>query len=258
MSEAGESFPVRSVGRAVDVLMSLEHGPARLGDVSQKVGLSKPTTHRILSSLKSKGMVMQDSLTGDYGLGPACYQLMSAIANGDAGFLLDARPLLEELRDRTGETITVHVRAGLSRICIQEFPSRQPIRYTSGLEATAGIHIGSAGKILLAFMPAEDRERILADVRLTPMTRNSITDMNVLLAELDRVAQQGHAVSLGERAEGAIGVSAPIFQPSGRAFAALSILGPAERLNDHLAESKELVKASAATISLRLEESMQP
>lgn len=89
------------------------------------------------------------------------------------------------------------------------------------------------------------------------MTSNTITDMGVLKAELEQVSRQGYAVSLGERAEGAIGVSAPILEPGGRALAALSILGPAERVNDRLGECKELVKAAAATISRGLEESMQ-
>lgn len=258
MSDAEDQSPVRSVARAVDLLMALQHGPMRLGDISVGVGLSKPTTHRILSSLRSKGMVMQDPLTGDYGLGPSCYHLMTSIVSGDAGFLLDARPVLEELRDQTRETITVHVRAGLSRICIQEFPSRQPIRYTSGLGATAGIHIGSAGKILLAYMPEADRRRILDDLRLTPMTDNTITDRATLDAELDQVATQGYAVSRGERASGAIGVSAPILEPNGRALAALSILGPAERIQDQIDLCEKRVRAAAELISTGLVIAMTP
>ena len=67
-----EQTPVRAVARAVAVLMALSGGPMRLGDVSVKVGLSKPTTHRILFSLKSMGMVV------DFWAEPSYAQLLQA------------------------------------------------------------------------------------------------------------------------------------------------------------------------------------
>ena len=231
-SNESEPTVVRAVARAVDVMMALSGGPMRLGDISALVNLSKPTTHRLLFSLKSVGIVTQDSLSGEYGLGPACYRLMSAMSSGGVGF---SAPILESLRDATGETITIHVRAGLSRICIQEFPSPHPIRYIAGLGATAGIYVGSAGKVLLAFMAPADRERILSEIRPTALTDTTITDPGALKAELQTVQEQRFALSYGERVEGAMGVSAPIFDPiDGTALAALSVLGPTERITRNL------------------------
>ena len=249
MDELDEQTTVRSVVRAVDVLISLGAGTKPLRDISSEVGLTKPTTYRLLSSLKSRGMVLQDSMTGDYGLGPACFHLMSAVVNGQAGFVLDDKPTLQALRDETGETITVHTRAGLSRICIQEFPSPHPIRYIAGLGATTSIHVGSAGKILLAFMPADERERVLADLRLTAMTANTITDPVVLNKELEKVAKQGYAISHGERVDGAVGVSAPILDATGRALAAISVLGPSERLGTHLKKAQAQVMSAGRALS---------
>jgi DNA-binding IclR family transcriptional regulator len=247
---------VRSVMRTVDLLFALGGGPKPLRTISAEVKLSKPTTYRILSSLKSKGMVMQDSQSGDYGLGPACFRLISSVLSGDVGFALQGRPVLETLRNRTGETITIHVRAGLSRICVQELPSPQPLRYTAGLGATVGIYVGSAGKTLLAFMPDDERERILKSLRLAPETANTITSLDVLRAELDEVKEQGFAVSHGERVDGAVGVSAPVHDASGRILAALSILGPADRLTDRLSEMQQLVVAAGKAITENIRESM--
>jgi DNA-binding IclR family transcriptional regulator len=256
MDEIEDQTTVRSVARAVDLLIVLGTGPKPLRDISAEVGLTKPTTYRLLSSLKSKGMVLQDSMTGEYGLGPACFHLMSAVVNGQAGFVLDDKPTLQALRDETGETITVHTRAGLSRICIHEFPSPHSIRYIAGLGATASIHIGSAGKILLAFMPADERERVLADLRLTAMTANTITDANVLKKELDKVAGQGFAISHGERVDGAVGVSAPILDSTGRALAALSVLGPSERLGANLKQAQKQVVAAGEALSQNMQKAL--
>jgi DNA-binding IclR family transcriptional regulator len=247
---------VRSVVRTVDLLFALGDGPKPLRAISAEVKLSKPTAYRILSSLKSKGMVMQDSQSGDYGLGPACFRLISSVLSGDVGFALQGRPVLETLRNRTGETITIHVRTGLSRICVQELPSPQPLRYTAGLGATVGIYVGSAGKTLLAFMPDDERDRMLKSLRLVPETPNTITSLDVLRTELDAVKEQGFAVSHGERVDGAVGVSAPVYDAGGRILAALSVLGPADRLTNRLSEVEQLVVAAGKAITANIEESM--
>jgi DNA-binding IclR family transcriptional regulator len=246
--------PVRSVVRAVDLLVALSSGPKPLRVISAQVKLSKPTAYRILSSLKAKGMVIQDSKSGDYGLGPVCFQLLSSVLSGDVGFILDAKPILEALRDEIGETIAVHVRAGLSRICIQEFPSPHPVRYIAGVGAAAGIYVGSAGKTLLAFTPSDERERLFKDLRLTPQTTSTITSLDVLRAELATVNKQGFAISHGERVDGAIGVSAPVLDTGGRALAAISVLGPADRLANRLAEAERLVVAAGRAVTASLQE----
>ena len=250
MTEPQDGSTVRSVGRAIDILIALGQSPLPLGDVAEIVKLSKATTYRLLSTLRAKGMVVQDPNTGHYGLGPACFHLMSSITNGTAGFIFEATDSLERLRDLTSETIAVHVRAGKSRICVKELPSPHAIRYTAGVGVAEDIHTGSAGKVLLAFMPEAERERLLKDLPLTAMTANTITDIDDLRAELRRVADAGVAYSFGERVSGAVGVTAPITDPAGNALTALSVIGPADRLTrDRLPEVEEHVRAVAAQIS---------
>ena len=245
--------PVRSVARAVDVLLALGKGPRRLAEISEEAGLSKTTAYRILATLRHKGMVLQDENNGSYRLGPACFHVMSSVVSGHAGFPFDADRDLEVLRDRTQETVTVHVRAGLSRICIQELPSPQAIRYTAGLGASAGIHVGSAGKILLAFLDAAEREALLTAQELRPMTATTVTDVRELRRQLDEVTERGTAFSTGERVAGAVGVSAPVFDGSGAVIAALSVLGPEARITRaRLAEFEELVRQTAEQITRRI------
>jgi DNA-binding IclR family transcriptional regulator len=241
---------IRSVDRAIDVLLALGRGPRRLTEVSTDVALSKPTTYRLLYTLKLKGMVLQDHMTGDYRLGPACFRLMASMVNGNAGFPMDATAALAALRDDTNETVTVHVLAGPSRICVQELPSPHAIRYTAGLGATAPVYSGSAGKVLLAFLPERERELTLQSLRLVPMTANTITDLATLRNELDHVVETGTATSVGERVAGAVGVSAPVFDASGRILAAISVLGPADRLDGPVREkARDKVRDTAEAIT---------
>jgi IclR family acetate operon transcriptional repressor len=256
VNEDDATAHVRSVVRTVDLLFALGSGPKPLRTISAEVKLSKPTAYRILSSLKSKGMVIQDAESGDYGLGPACFRLISSVLSGDVGFALQGRPVLEALRDLTGETITIHVRAGLSRICVQELPSPHPLRYTAGLGATAGIYVGSAGKTLLAFMPDDERDQLLKGLRLAPETANTITSPDQLRTELSAVREQGFAVSHGERIDGAVGVSAPVYDANGRILAALSVLGPAIRLASRLPEVAASVVEAGDAITASIQQSM--
>lgn len=252
-AEASTVTPVRSVARAVDILIVLGDGPRQLGELSAEVSLSKATTYRILSTLKQKGMVIRTDASGEYRLGPGCFGLMSSLVERRAGFPFDADADLRALREATQETITVHVRTGQSRLCIEELPSPQPIRYVAGLGVTVGIHIGSAGKVLLAFMPDEEREELLATLDLRPMTPSTVTDMKTLRAELAEARERGVAFSRGERVVGAVGVSAPVLDERSHVVAALSVLAPAERTDDtRLDEFAGLVRRTAAEISARI------
>jgi DNA-binding IclR family transcriptional regulator len=250
MTEPNDGSTVRSVGRAIDILIALGQRPLALGDVADIVSLSKATTYRLLTTLRAKGMVVQDPKSGHYGLGPACFHLMSSITNGTAGFIFEATDSLERLRDITSETVAVHVRAGQSRICVKELPSPHAIRYTAGVGVAEPIHTGSAGKVLLAFMPEAERDDLLKTLPLPAKTPNTITDIEALRAELRKVAEAGVAYSFGERVQGAVGVTAPIRNASGGALAALSVIGPADRLTrDRLAEVEKHVRSVAGQIS---------
>jgi len=227
-----DESPVRSVARAVDLLMLVTDGPQSLGQISLRSGLSKTTVHRLLSALGHRSFVMQDSLTGDYTLGPGAIALADAITRGTGLVGAMARPWTQELSTATQETATVHVRVGSQRFCVDEVPSPQPLRFTSGIGVAEPIHTGSAGKVLLAFATDSIRQSILQRLKLVPLTKNTIVDRDALERELDGIRHAGYATSRGERIDGAAGLSVPVLDADGSIIAALSILGPADRLPD--------------------------
>jgi DNA-binding IclR family transcriptional regulator len=107
--------------------------------------------------------------------------------------------------------------------------------------------------VLLAFLPAAEREALLESLDPRPMTPATLTDLGELRAQLDEVARRGTAFSAGERVTGAVGVSAPVFDAGGSVVAALSVLGPESRIDDaKLREFEKSVRSTAEAITERM------
>lgn len=234
MTDDGRASPA---ARTVEALLALSDGPKSLGQISETTNLPKPTAHRLLNQLIEVNVVHQ-APNQDYMLGVRALELGQALLNAPAWEqAFAARPELQDFARRTGETVTIHIRMGDYRLCIAEFESAQALRYVGGLGQTAALHLGSAGKVLLAFAPEADREHYLATLDHPDGGRRPAVDVAGLRKELVRVRAAGWAESTGERIEGASAVSVPVRDADGGLLAGLSVLGPTLRLSSKVRRS---------------------
>jgi DNA-binding IclR family transcriptional regulator len=233
-SSALESRP-SSIEKAIDILFCFDaqHSQLRLTDISQRLGLHKSTTHRLLSLLKKKRLITADATSQLYSLGPGVVELAWIILR-QQDLRTVCYPYLERLRQATNETVSLYIRMGDRRVCIEELESGQEIKYSQTVGLAAPLHVGAPGKALLAFLPPEDLETLLATMPLTAMTPNTLTDREQLLEELTTVRQRGYAVSVGERSPWASAAAAPIRDWSDKPIAAISVLGPSHRLTSEI------------------------
>ena len=201
----------------------------RLTDISQRLGLHKSTTHRLLSLLKKKRLITADTASQLYSLGPGVVELAWIILR-QQDLRTVCAPYLERLRQATNETVSLYIRMGDRRVCIEELESDQEIKYSQTLGLATPLHVGAPGKVLLAFLSPAELEAILATLPLTALTARTITDRVQLLEELTVVRQRGYAMSEGERSPWTSAVAAPIWDWSGKLIATLSVLGPSQRL----------------------------
>lgn len=215
---------VQVIDRSVDLLEALADGPRSLSEVCRTTGLSKGTAFRLLAGLGARGIVIKDPAAVNYMLGPGLLRLVQGALSGVGAIATLGRTALESLAAETGETVALHVQTGVQRVCIDEVPSQNVIRYTSSIGSVAPLHIGSAGKVLLAFMEPEAQQRTLA---LMESTYDDV-DAARLAAALKPIARDGLATSTGERVEGASAITVPI--RSGVLLLSLSVLGPTPRL----------------------------
>ena len=251
-SHMSESKTVNSIVRAALILQTLSQGNSRIGKISESARLSKGTTHRLLLTLAKVGFVVQDPMTQRYHLGPGLLQLTSDPILSHNWLISCAFEQMTYLKNLSRETILLHLRAGLQKVCIEKIDSPEDLKYINEKGSTAPLYVGGAGKILLSELKDDEINKILSQIRLVAITANTITDRQKLWAEIKKVRRLGYATSFGERVPGSSCVSVPVKKYT--APVALSILGPASRFSPKkITKITAELKQAAGRISENLE-----
>jgi DNA-binding IclR family transcriptional regulator len=191
--------------KAVRVLDALEEGPAALTELVGRTGLPRATAHRLAVALEVHRLVDRTA-DGRFRLGPR-------LAASPEPLVAAAGPVLAGLRDETGESAQLYVRAGSVRRCVAAAERQSGLRDTVPVGTVLPMTAGSAAHVLLAW--SEE-----------PLPAGATFDA----AELAATRRRGWADSVEEREAGLGSVSAPVFGPDGQVVAAVSVSGPLPRL----------------------------
>jgi DNA-binding IclR family transcriptional regulator len=222
--------------------------PITLEEVTESVGLAKTTVHRLLYSMKKIGYVEQDE-AGNYKLAAKFFELgRSALPY--QRLALVARPMLENLRLRCGESVHLGVLENGLINYIAVIESQNPYRCAAVPGEFNYAHSTALGKCLLAHLPDTEIDKIVQEHGLPKLARNTITSGAQLLEQLRTVRDEGVATNIEENIDGVICVAAPIFHGDGLPIAALSVSGPAIRMELMLDAVKQEVKRVALALSL--------
>ena len=248
-TRAGQT--VQSVERALAILKAFSAGEPELSvaQLSRRLNLPKSTVSRLLSTLEANGFVVQDAETGRFRLGA---ELIALVNSAVAGFQVHrvARPHLRQLADTVGETVSISVLDGRDAVNLEQFvPAHRLVMRVGWVGRRMPAHAVSVGKVLMAFLPAEELDRLL-DNSLEALTPHTITNPHTLRRELARVRQQGYATAFEELEEGLHAVAVPVRNHRGEVVAAISVSGPAYRLTrERIVEIVPQVTETAQRIS---------
>jgi DNA-binding IclR family transcriptional regulator len=250
----------RAAGRVMDILELVVHtgGGLALRELSAQLEAPKSSLLPLLRTLAARGYLEQGPL-GEYRLGRKALELGMG-SPADRAWPEIARPVLRALMQRTGETVFLGTLGGdgTAVLFVDKVESEQVIRYTAGVGDRRALHATSSGKVILAFLPAPERERILRAIPLKRYTDRTVTSLPALRAALEEVRQTGICVNLDELAVGAAGIAAPIFDRDGHVAGACAIGGPTERVRPRLKPLAAEVKAAARAISALLVQRIDP
>lgn len=249
VSEDGRRLrPVKSLMRALDVLEALgaSERPLTLNELVHRTGLSRTAAYNIAATYELRGLVRRDA-QNRYGLGWGLLELGEQVRSrselGDA-----ARPLVEDLAEDTGETVLLGVLDQDSVIYVEKAESRRSVRMVEAPGRRLPLHETATGLVLLAHAPTPFRERYVEGIRAAEGERAAWLDE--VTADIRR---SGHAVSVKDLDPDLASASAPVGGPGDRVVAALTIAGPASRLNrDRIEEFVPRLLAAAGGIAKSL------
>jgi IclR family KDG regulon transcriptional repressor len=204
---------INSIEKALMILMVFREGQPSWGvrELSAHLGFSPSTTQRILQILKSYGFIRQHPNTKQYSLGNIYLSFFRTLQD-NYPITRIAMPLMKRLLSRTGETVHFNIidTDCISRICISSLESTQELKAGMPVGTKAPLYAGATSKCLLAFSSQEFIDKYLKKVKLKPLTNNTITDEEQLVAELKLIKERGYASSMGETFQGLGALSVPI------------------------------------------------
>lgn len=224
----------------------------RLTDLSDKLSLPKSQVLRIVSTLESGGYLDRDPETKRYRLGIRVFQL-GMIVREELDIRRVARPAFRALAAETLETVGLIVADPTGPICVDVIQSPKGLRVYAHVGRHMPWNAGTSGKVILAYLPEDQREAILAAGRFRRFTDRTITDPQRLRALLTEIRRDGFHIAAQDLDEDAAGVAAPIFDHDGRIAGAISLAAPLSRMNPSAMERlADQVRAATSEISRQL------
>jgi len=248
-------FPSPGAAMTVDVLMELSANsptPLQLRHMARLLRVPRSTLHRVLQTLKAKGMVRQVDGTG-YVLGDGVLKLTSHYRLSILPQIAD--PIVQRLYRQTAETVNLAVPRGNAMRIVHSVESSEALRMVSYVGKYDALHASAVGKSYLAALPDQTLHETLAALDLAPITSRTIVDRRMLVQEILRTRQRGFGIDDEESVEGVRCIGAAIRRPDALPVAAISVSGPAARLPLAAVERVgTLVMQAASTISCLLRE----
>jgi DNA-binding IclR family transcriptional regulator len=196
--------------------------------VNERLGLPKPTIHRLFTTLENEGFVQRDIDGRSYSPGRRLRVMSSQILSSLR--IRSARTaVLRRLSEEVGETCNIALPGVDAMIYIERVETQWPLRIQLPIGTRVPFHCTASGKVYLASLRPAHRDRILQADPLEAHTAATLTSREALRAELSTVAREGHALDREEFMEGMIALALPIRDSTGRLISTLSFHAPTQR-----------------------------
>ena len=227
-----DRYLINSILRSSNILRFLAEVKAhiKISELAHELRLDRSTTYRILLSLEKCGLVEKDKETGEYSLGLFAFEIGNAYLNR-IDLPKVSKPIMTDLALTVQETVHLAVLSGTEIVYVDKVDSPRPLGIMSKIGQRAPLHCTALGKVLLAFQHEDELKRIIHQLKLVPLTSNTIIAKKRLMEELRAIKRQGYALDNREIEEDVECIGAPILDHRGNVIAALSISGPQRKIN---------------------------
>jgi len=221
-------------------------------EISRKLQIPKSSASYILRTLEKQAYLNRHPETGKYRVGLKILSLSRGALSG-----IDVRevalPIMRHLVEKTNLTCHLAILDGPEAVYIEKVEPSGFLRVDTWVGRRMRVHATSVGKALVAHIPPERLEKMIAQTGMEKRTPKTITTVPRLLKELEKVRAQGYAIDDEENNLGARCLGAPVFDQSGMIEASLGLSGTTNQVNAHtMPRIVEALKDAARHISLQL------
>jgi len=231
---------IQTVVKAVQIVELLDReGAMRIREIAKSLKLGKSSVHRIVSTLKHTGWIIDNPATGKAELSYKLFSIGSNVVKRMSEREVFHRHM-ETLSDSTGENVNLGVLFEGKVFHIDKVESKSPIKVDASVGTPTSSYNTALGKVLLAEKSDAEVEDLFRDVKFVKTGKNTILSTSALLKELETVRNQGFACDDEEYAESMICYAVPVRDADGNANYALSVSFPKYRY-DHKPEEKEAI-----------------
>lgn len=197
-------------------------------EIAAQVGLHKSTAHRLLATLENKRFVRRDPNTGLYRLGLSLLKLIHVTLNHDDLLQLSV-PYLHRLSEAHGENVHLTVLDETNVVYVHIIESQRQVKLAAALGQSLPAHATASGKAILAYLPEDELQEILAK-GMHQYTQRTIHSVEDFIKDRGRILERGYAVSEQEFEPDINALAAPLLDADSYPLASISVAGPAYRL----------------------------
>ncbi len=217
-----------------------------LSAIASHLDVPKSSLSSTLRALTDQGYIRRQGTL--YILGSEAFSLASAILAGQT-FRQIARPYLEQIREKTGETVVLAELDADQRnvIYVDAVESQKSVRFVVQIGMRRPLYAASLGRIFLANMPDAQREAYYNNVVLERFTETTISDRVELEKAVELIREKDMAEAFGQVSAEVAGFAAPIRNSDGLVVAAIAVGVPMSRaMKERKVCVDAVVKAGAA------------
>jgi DNA-binding IclR family transcriptional regulator len=251
---SSQSTTNQSLARGLQILQAVGTNGPEIGvrELARMLDIDKSICSRLMNTLADHGFLEQNPQTRRYRIGARAFQVGQRYTQSNPLYNV-AYDELHRLSEEEHLNVYLGIRSDQVLMYLCSIQGAQPSVFRINTGATGHLHTTSAGKVLLAAMPDEALDKLLARMTLARLTPYSITERDRLIENLREIRAKGYAVSDEENLIGVYAVGAPIRDSSGHIRAAISAaFGKDGALEQTRKRVVEIVERTAGVVSAKL------
>lgn len=221
-------------------------------ELASEMLLERSGVYKILQTLTDSGILIKSEHTKRYSVGPAIYRL-GVLYSERKGIWELAEPILKNISAVTEQTVSIGILEGTQPILAYRIESPHEIRLANRIGSKYPFYAGAIGKLLTAYLPADDLLKVLDQDKMIARASQTITDKEALTEEYRKIRALGYAHSDEENTPGAFGISAPLFDKYGNVRSCICIAGKKKHFSEKRIRTwTKLLLSSAEELSYRM------